>query len=50
MTTRLLRKYSSLLDVLVSKLLLRPGQALYVNPGVWQGVRAMKQHRSQWVW
>jgi hypothetical protein len=49
-TTGLLRKYSSLLDVFLSKLLLRPGQALYYSPGIWQGVRAMRQHRSQWVW
>jgi hypothetical protein len=49
-TGSLLRKYSSWLEVLLAWLTLKPGQALYISPRPLQGIRAMSQHKSQWVW
>lgn len=46
----LLHKYSCLLAVLLSALLLRRGQVLVLGGKVWASVRAMAAHTSQWVW
>jgi hypothetical protein len=47
---RLLHKYSFLLSLPLSALLLQPGQALVAGGRVWASVMAMAAHKSQWVW
>eukprot|EP00898_Chlorokybus_atmophyticus_P006824 jgi/Chlat1/7142/Chrsp57S06807 len=53
-STGLVRKYAGLLDSLQSFVDCRQDRtALKVfiaSPSCWRGVRAMMQHRSQWVW
>lgn len=46
----LLHKYSWLLSIILSALLLKQDQVLVLGGNVWTSMKAMAAHRSQWVW